>query len=127
MIPGWRDTGPRRLYAQALQRRARIHHNSGHWSQACARSSAIPPQARWPTRYTAQMRRSLSLAVLVALVSCSSPPPAPKSAPVDFNKLTNDFMYGALALSPVSATQAGYHEPTACRSTKPWTIQRGRG
>jgi hypothetical protein len=56
------------------------------------------------------MRRSLPLAVLVALVSCSSPPPSPKSAPVDFNKLTDDFMYGALALTPVSATQAGYHE-----------------
>src|SRR4029453_11721862 len=63
-----------------------------------------------PTRYTAQMRRSLPLAVLVALVSCSSPPPSPKSAPVDFNKLTDDFMYGELALTPVSATQAGYHE-----------------
>jgi uncharacterized protein (DUF885 family) len=56
------------------------------------------------------MRRSLLLAVVVALVSCSSPPPASKPAPVDFNKLTDDFMYGALALSPVSATQAGYHE-----------------
>ena len=29
---------------------------------------------------------------------------------MDFNKLTDDFMYGALALTPVSATQAGYHE-----------------
>ena len=27
----------------------------------------------------------------------------------DFSKLTEDFVYGALALSPVSATQAGYH------------------
>jgi uncharacterized protein (DUF885 family) len=32
-----------------------------------------------------------------------------KQAP-DFSKLTEDFVYGSLALSPVSATQAGYHE-----------------
>src|SRR4029450_9199194 len=57
-----------------------------------------------------KMRHSLPLAVVVALVSCCSPPPVSKPAPVDFNRLTDDFMYGALALSPVSATQAGYHE-----------------
>jgi uncharacterized protein (DUF885 family) len=28
----------------------------------------------------------------------------------DFSKLTEDFVYGSLALSPVSATAAGYHE-----------------
>jgi hypothetical protein len=28
----------------------------------------------------------------------------------DFNKLEDDFVYGSLALSPVSATAAGYHE-----------------
>ncbi len=28
----------------------------------------------------------------------------------DFSKLTEDFVYGSLALSPVSATIAGYHE-----------------
>jgi uncharacterized protein (DUF885 family) len=27
----------------------------------------------------------------------------------DFSKLTDDFVYGTLALSPISATQAGYH------------------
>src|SRR5690349_5692826 len=27
----------------------------------------------------------------------------------DFPKLTEDFVYGSLALSPISATQAGYH------------------
>ena len=27
----------------------------------------------------------------------------------DFTKLTEDFVYGNLALSPISATQAGYH------------------
>ena len=33
-----------------------------------------------------------------------------EKAKPDFSKLTEDFVYGALALSPVSATQAGYHE-----------------
>src|SRR5437764_8648624 len=28
----------------------------------------------------------------------------------DFEKLTEDLLYGSLALSPVSATQTGYHE-----------------
>ena len=28
----------------------------------------------------------------------------------DFDKLTDDLLYGSLALSPVSATQTGYHE-----------------
>jgi len=33
----------------------------------------------------------------------------------DFSKLTSDFVYGALALSPVSATIAGYHEHKGTR------------
>ncbi len=28
----------------------------------------------------------------------------------DFTKLTDEFAYGSLALSPVAATSAGYHE-----------------
>ena len=34
----------------------------------------------------------------------------PEKQTPDFSKLTEDFVYGSLALSPVSATQAGYHE-----------------
>jgi uncharacterized protein (DUF885 family) len=37
-----------------------------------------------------------------------------KQAP-DFSKVTEDFVYGSLALSPVSATQAGYHEHAGVR------------
>ncbi len=33
----------------------------------------------------------------------------------DFSKLTEDFVYGSLALSPVSATSAGYHEHNGVR------------
>jgi uncharacterized protein (DUF885 family) len=33
----------------------------------------------------------------------------------DFSKTTEDFVFGSLALSPVSATQAGYHEHQGIR------------
>src|SRR5207245_5270583 len=33
-----------------------------------------------------------------------------RSGASDFDKLTDDLLYGSLALSPVSATQTGYHE-----------------
>ncbi|MSV35417.1 MAG: DUF885 domain-containing protein [Bryobacterales bacterium] len=41
---------------------------------------------------------------LLLLAGCGT-----KSASREFNKLTEDFVYGNLALSPASATQAGYH------------------
>ena len=58
------------------------------------------------------MRRILSIC-LFFLVSCStskSTVPNSTSGASDFEKLTDDLIYGSLALSPVSATQAGYHE-----------------
>jgi len=33
----------------------------------------------------------------------------------DFSKLSEDFVYGSLALSPVSSTAAGYHEHQGIR------------
>ena len=39
----------------------------------------------------------------LALISCK------KNEPMDFEQVRSDFVYGSLALSPVSATQAGYH------------------
>ena len=56
------------------------------------------------------MRRSLSVfsaVVLASFVNTSCKMPAEKQ---DFSKLTDDFMYGSLALSPVLATSTGYHE-----------------
>ena len=53
------------------------------------------------------MRSTLpcSVAALLLLTGCSS-----RTNPAaDFEKLTQDFIYGALALSPVSATGNGYH------------------
>src|SRR5450432_1301451 len=53
------------------------------------------------------MRRLLTFALFACLTACTQAPPA---APQDSEKLTQDFIYGTLALSPVSATQAGYHQ-----------------
>src|SRR6185295_13546664 len=50
------------------------------------------------------MRRPLLALLLVWIGGCSRPNPA-----MDFEKLTQDFLYGSLAQSPVSATAAGYH------------------
>ena len=51
------------------------------------------------------MRQPLVFALAMLLVGCTKTPP-----PVaDSEKLTQDFIYGDLALSPVSATAAGYH------------------
>jgi uncharacterized protein (DUF885 family) len=58
----------------------------------------------------------LALTPLVLLAACGqsgTPQPAAAttgSTPGDVEKLTDDFTRGVLALSPVSATQAGYHE-----------------
>jgi uncharacterized protein (DUF885 family) len=40
---------------------------------------------------------------------------APEIQKPDFSKLTEDFVYGSLALSPTAATQAGYHEHQGVR------------
>src|SRR5438046_10439581 len=49
------------------------------------------------------MRRTLTI-LLFFLAGCST------NQRTDFGKLTDDLLYGTLALSPVSATQTGYHE-----------------
>src|SRR5437667_10336961 len=60
------------------------------------------------------MRRYLPVALLVGCLGCGVPPAtsnsdAPRTA-TDFEKLTDDLLYGSLAPSPVGATQVGYHE-----------------
>ena len=53
----------------------------------------------------------LGIALSIALMpSCKMP-----GEQQDFSKVTEDFVYGALALSPVSATSAGYHEHQGVR------------
>jgi len=66
------------------------------------------------------MRRpAIVVTALICLGGCNRQPsqPAPQSpqgnampASKDFEKLTDEFTRGVLALSPASATQAGYHE-----------------
>src|SRR5215471_7409631 len=61
------------------------------------------------------MQRHLSIILALLCAGCSGQKPAPASgsppaSSSDFEKLTDDLLYGSLALSPVSATQAGYHE-----------------
>src|SRR5437588_565333 len=74
-----------------------------------ARISCRGHVGRSPTRSrrNREMSRLGLVCVLAATVSCnrSSPPPAP-----DFEKLTDEFTFGTLAISPVTATQTGYHE-----------------
>src|SRR5215471_1868814 len=59
------------------------------------------------------MQRILIILIFVLCISCSTTQPAPAtnmSSAADFDKLTDDLLYGTLALSPVTATQTGYHE-----------------
>ena len=58
------------------------------------------------------MRHTLIIAALVCCLGCSMPQTsktASTTGSADFDKLTNDLLYGSLALSPVSATATGYH------------------
>src|SRR5215831_18414684 len=62
------------------------------------------------------MQRHLSIILALLCAGCSGQKPAPAASDnppasnSDFEKLTDDLLYGSLALSPVSATQTGYHE-----------------
>jgi uncharacterized protein (DUF885 family) len=55
-------------------------------------------------------RNTISIAVIASVCLVTGCKMNQEKAKPDFSKLTEDFVYGALALSPVSATQAGYHE-----------------
>lgn len=61
------------------------------------------------------MCRNLSIFLLLFCISCTTPKPeatttsSTNNTGADFDKLTDDFLYGSLALSPVAATQTGYH------------------
>ena len=62
------------------------------------------------------MRQSLNVALTIAVTSllcvtsCKQAQQPAAQAKPDFSKITDDFVYGSLALSPVSATSAGYHQ-----------------
>ncbi len=52
----------------------------------------------------------LAFAFCISLTSCKMP-----GEQQDFSKVTEDFVYGSLALSPIAATSAGYHEHNGIR------------
>ena len=52
----------------------------------------------------------LCITLLICITGCKMP-----GEQQDFSKLTEEFVYGSLALSPVSATVAGYHEHQGVR------------
>jgi uncharacterized protein (DUF885 family) len=59
------------------------------------------------------IHRSLFVALSIICVSCSTTKPTTTTnmnTASEFEKLTDDLLYGALALSPVAATQTGYHQ-----------------
>jgi uncharacterized protein (DUF885 family) len=58
-------------------------------------------------RLSSEVAFVLAAASLLGVTSCKQPAQPAKQ---DFSALTDDFVYGSLALSPVSATSAGYHE-----------------
>ncbi len=51
----------------------------------------------------------LAVSSIACLMSCKPKEQAAAAKP-DFASLTDDFVYGSLALSPASATSAGYHQ-----------------
>ncbi|HYR92328.1 MAG TPA: DUF885 domain-containing protein [Terriglobia bacterium] len=53
------------------------------------------------------MRRYLPILLVTLCMGCSEPVTNTSS---DFEKLTDDLLYGTLALSPVGATTTGYHQ-----------------
>jgi uncharacterized protein (DUF885 family) len=55
-------------------------------------------------------RNTISVAALAFIFLMAGCKMTQEKQKPDFSKLTEDFVYGSLALSPVSATQAGYHE-----------------
>src|SRR5712664_4118601 len=55
-------------------------------------------------------RKTISVAVIASVLLMAGCKMNQEKQKPDFSKLTEDFVYGSLALSPVSATQAGYHE-----------------
>ena len=63
------------------------------------------------------MRHLLRSALFLVIVSgCAQPaPPAAVNPTSDLEKLTDDLLYGSLALSPVFATATGYHEHNGVR------------
>jgi uncharacterized protein (DUF885 family) len=66
----------------------------------------------WPCRLSRPSSLVFLVVALLCLGGCNKPsqPANTMATRPDFEKLTDDFTRGVLALSPASATQAGYHD-----------------
>src|ERR1700722_6583032 len=56
--------------------------------------------------------KQLGFALSIAIWSCGVGPMSARAAPADlqFNQVVDDFVFGTLALSPVTASTVGYHK-----------------
>jgi uncharacterized protein (DUF885 family) len=61
-------------------------------------------------KYMRQSLRVVSVLAAASVLCVTGCKTAAPPAKPDLSKLTDDFVYGSLALSPVGATSAGYHE-----------------
>src|SRR5712691_5964011 len=93
-----------------------VTHVVGLFCYLCPRTE--PTQGSGQGSGRTSMRPYLTVALLAGCVGCGAPQntasstanTAASASAADFEKLTDDLLYGSLALSPVSATQTGYHE-----------------
>src|ERR1700738_1141894 len=60
-------------------------------------------------------RNTISVAAIAFIFLMAGCKMTPEKHKPDFSKVTEEFVYGSLALSPVAATQAGYHEHQGIR------------
>lgn len=56
-----------------------------------------------------KLNKPLTLALAAAALSCCALPAQAAPADLQFNQLVDDFVFGSLALSPVTASTVGYH------------------
>src|SRR5712691_2366653 len=93
-----------------------VTHVVGLFCYLCPRTE--PTQGSGQGSGRTSMRPYLTVALLAGCVGCGAPQntasstanTAASASSADFEKLTDDLLYGSLALSPVTATQSGYHD-----------------
>src|ERR1700682_1447554 len=69
-------------------------------------SSATKRACQRPSWHTEDVKPSyITVLALALMTGCGDRAPGPS-----FDSLTEEFVYGTLALSPASATQSGYHQ-----------------
>src|ERR1700733_10551311 len=57
-----------------------------------------------------KLTKKLSVALGAAALSCGAPLAQSAPAELQFNQIVDDYVFGSLALSPVTASTVGYHQ-----------------